>query len=232
MLRKMRFLLFLPFRAFRSVWHLIATLVLVASLMFNIAVFAVQGLYAATAGVLSAAGFTNSVVREAVATRSRQKVRREIGRETSQRVTRRLQRSAARSIGSAAGKAVPFIGVGVIAGAVALEVKDACDTARDMAGLEAALVAEGDPDEARLLAEQEFDCREVLPSYDDLPTREAIWETVRASPRQAWEAARGAGVAVADVDWTGWGTGVVTRVVGLLDRGSGSEPDDEPGIEE
>lgn len=234
--RTIRFFLVLPFRAVRSGWRLAATLLLVASLMFNIAVFAVQGLFAATAGALSAAGVTTAVVREAGATRSRQNVRRDIGRQTSQRVTRRLQRSTARSIASAAGEAIPFIGVGVIVGAVALEVKDACDTARDMAGLEAALIADGDPELAKEAAENAFDCtamiREGLPGYDDLPTREAIWDTVRASPRQAWETARDADVAVADVDWSGWGTAAVTRAVGLLDRVGGSDPDKEPVIEE
>lgn len=235
MFRTIRFLLYLPFRAFRFSWRLIVLLVLVASLMFNIAIFTVQGLYAAATGMLSAAGITTSVVRETVATRSKQRVRRQIGRETSQRVTRRLKRGAARSIGSAAGEAIPFIGAGVIAGALALEVKDACDTARDMAGLEAALMTEGDPDQAHQAAEDAFDCkamiRDELPSYDNLPTREGLWATVRASPRRAYEEARKAGVAVVDVDWAGWGSRIGSWAFGWLKSG-GSPTLDEPLAEE
>lgn len=221
-MRLLAFVLLFPVRVLRSAWHVIVPLLLVASLAFNIALFMVQGFYAATAGALSAAGFATVAAREAAEKAARQKAQRQIARETTRKVTRRVQRGAARSIGSAAGEAIPFLGVGVIAGALALEVDDACDTARDMAGLEAALALEGDPDLARRRAEDAFDCtamiREELPGYDDLPTREDLWAEMRGAPRKAYEAARNTGIAVAELDWSEARAGLGKDAGEIFDR--------------
>jgi len=186
----------------------ILVLVLLASLAFNIAVMTVSGVYTAASTALSAAGVTTAAMRETREKAVRKKTQTRIARQTTQRVKRRVQRGAARSIGSAAGEAIPVVGAGVIAGVLALEVNDACATARDMAGLEAALVSDGDPEDARREAEDSFDCtemiREELPDYNDLPTREEIWAEMRQAPADTYEAARHVGEALAEIDWRSW----------------------------
>ncbi|MGC9418751.1 MAG: hypothetical protein ACP5EN_07220 [Rhodovulum sp.] len=209
-----RTVLFFPLRVGRAAWRVGLSLLLLGALAFNIALFTVSGFYAAVSGALSAAGIATPAVREATRKATRQKAQRRIVRTTSRNVTRRVQRGAARSIASAAGEAIPFAGAGVVAGALVLEVKDACATARDMVGLEAALGAEDDPEAARRAAEDAFDCtamiREELPGYEDLPTREDLWARVRAAPGQAYEQARDAGIALTEWDWRAWAGGWFT----------------------
>lgn len=221
MLRAIGRVVFLLFRILRSGLRLVVPLLLVASLMFNAALFTVQGLYAVAAGALSSVGVATSAVRAAVSTRSRQAARRQIGRKTSQRVRRRVQRGAARSIGSAAGEAIPFIGVGVIAGGLALEVNDMCNTARDMAGLQAALAADDDPELAQQKAKNAFDrqemIREELPGYSDLPTREVLWAAILESPAAAWNKAKKnvpdlSDFSESDASWLSWVTGLACKV--------------------
>ena len=134
------------------------------------------------------------LTREAGALRKSRNATRKIARKTTRTVTRRMGRGAARSIGSAAGEAIPFIGIGVIVGGLALEVKDMCNTARDMAGLQAALAAEDDPELARQSAVDAFDCkamiREELPGYTDLPSRETLWADIRERPAAALNGAK------------------------------------------
>ncbi|TCM86953.1 hypothetical protein [Rhodovulum steppense] len=198
------FLLLLSVRLLVASWRVMVPVLLVASLAFNVALFSVQGLYTAAAGALAGAGIGTKAVREAASRASRQAAQREIVRETSQRVTRRVKRGAARSMASAAGEAIPFIGVGVIAGGLVWEVHDACETARNMSELEAALTADDDPEAARVDAEDSFDCSAIIPDFDNVPTSEVIWAEMRKAPGKAYDAARSAGIAVTEVDWSGW----------------------------
>lgn len=205
-----------------------AWLLLAVSLSFSAMLLTVSSVYTAASAALSAVGVTTVAAREAAAKATRAQAQRRVARQTTQRVTRRVQRSAARNIGSAAGEAIPVIGVGVIAGALALEVRDACATAQEMAGLEAALMTEGDPDEARQRAEEAFDCtamiRAELPGYEDLPTREDLWAQVRTAPETAYDAARDAGVALAEIDWPKWAGAVVRWTADRLDVTGGPAP--------
>ncbi len=178
-------LLTLPFRLIRRFATFFVVLALIASLGFNVAMFTISGVYAAAQGALSAVGIGTVVAREAGEKIARQNAARKISRETAKKVTQRVQRGAVRNIGSVFGEAVPFLGVSVIAGALVWEVKDACDTAADMEGLEAALTTDGDPEAAREQAVMNFDCGSILPSYDDLPGKEDILATVLSSSKEA-----------------------------------------------
>ena len=177
-------------RAFRRSARLLAVIALVASIALNLSMLTVSGVYATASAALSGVGVTTVAARELVARRATRK----IGRNAARTVTRRMRRGAARSIGSAAGEAIPFIGLGVIIGGLALEVRDICKTARDMAGLEAALASEDDPELAQQEAKDAFDCkamiREELPGYTDLPTREVLWAKIRESPAETWNGAK------------------------------------------
>ncbi|MDZ7710353.1 MAG: hypothetical protein U5K36_10010 [Roseovarius sp.] len=121
--------------------------------------------------------------------------KRKIAQKTARTVTRRMGRGAARNIGSAAGEAIPFIGIGVIVGGLALEVSDMCNTARDMAGLQAALAADGDPELAQQKAKNAFDCKAMI--REELPrllrcslTRADFVAAIRESPAAAWNGAK------------------------------------------
>lgn len=184
-------------------------LVLVASLALNLSMLTVSSVYTAASAALSGLGVTTVAAREAGRTRARRETTRRIGRQTARKVGRRMQRGAARNIASVGGEAIPVVGIAVLAGGLALEVRDACDTAADMAGLEAALATEGDADAeaARRAATENFDCtamiRETLPDYQKLPTKEDIWARAATAPARAYDRAREAGIAVSEVNWSG-----------------------------
>lgn len=192
-MRSILWLLGLPIRLIRRFATFFAVLALIASLAFNVATLTVSGVYAAASGALSAVGFTTVAAREAGERLTRRKAAQKIGRETTRRVSRRVQRGAVRNISSVAGEAIPVVGVAVIAGALSLEVKDACDTAADMAGLEAALATETDPEAAGRFATEAFDCtamiREQLPDFQELPSVDELLAIVTTTPQVAWEAA-------------------------------------------
>lgn len=164
------------------------------------------------------------------ATRHRQtEAVRAIGLDTAERAKHRAQRSAARNISSAAGEAIPFVGVAVIAGALAFEVRDACQTARDMAGFEAALLSDTDPQTEREAAMEAFDCaamiREEIPTYEDVPSKEEIWKEVLSAPGKAWERAKEIGMDLENYNWSGltelmWESSIKQ----LIDRLFDSEP--------
>lgn len=128
----------------------------------------------------------------------------------------------------------PVSGLSPASSGVRAAAGDACSfthniTTEDVRKMQVGCTVSSRPELAQTVAEDAFDhtamIREELPGFEDLPTREAFWSAVRASPRAARESARDAGVAVADVDWNGRGTGIVTRVIGLLERlgGPGAE---------
>lgn len=180
--------------AFRCVGKLLVVFVVLASIALNVSMLMVSGVYATASAVLSGIGVTTVAAREAGASLAARQTTQRIARRTAAGVTLRARRGAVRSITSVGAKAMPVIGVAVLAGALALEVRDACATAADMAGLEAALVAEGDAESARQAAIDGFDCnamiREELPGYTDLPSRDAVWADIRESPAAAWTSAK------------------------------------------
>ncbi|MDW4500514.1 hypothetical protein R5H30_21175 [Sulfitobacter sp. D35] len=216
-MRLMLWFLALPFRLIRRFATFFAVLALVASLAFNVATLTVASVYAAVTTGLNAVGVTTVAAREAGAKlASQRKVTQSIVRKSSQKVTRRAQRGAARNIASVGGEAIPVIGIAVIAGALTLEVRDACDTAADMAGLEAALAAEGSEEEleaVRAQAVASFDCASLIPEYDDLPGTDDIWVSMKSAPSAAYDKAKAAGISVTEYDWTGAAGSVVTTVI-------------------
>lgn len=215
-------------------------LLLLASLTFNFATLTVSAVYTAASAALTGMGVATVAAREAgeklalrqslersekAAARqlSKQKAVRKIGLDTAERAQRRVQRGAARNISSAAGEAIPFLGVAVVAGALAFEIQDACDTAKDMAGFEAALMAETDPDLAHQAAAESFDCvemiREEIPTYEDLPAKDDIWDIVKSSPGYAWEQAKATGMDLVEYDWPGTSARLWERFMGTVETG-------------
>ena len=119
---------------------------------------------------------------------------------TADGISNRAVRSSSRSISSMAGEAIPYVGVAVIAGVTALDLKDLCDTIKDMNELKRAFNPELQPSEDETTV-----CSVIV------PTKEELWETAKASPSKAWAAAREATPTLEDlreyefpdIDWTG-----------------------------
>ncbi len=114
----------------------------------------------------------------------------------------RLARQATRNSASVFAEAIPVVGVGVIAAALALDINDSCDTARDMAALAAAVEAEGDVEAARDASAEAFDCRDLIPNVEDLPTKDDILTKLRTAPDAAWKAGTGYYDTLAEKDWS------------------------------
>jgi hypothetical protein len=121
--------------------------------------------------------------------------------ETADAISNRARKSAAREMGSMAGEALPYLGTAVIVGVTAMELKELCDTIRDMNELKRAFNPELDPEEGATTV-----------CSMEVPTSEELWESAKGSPLAAWEAATGAverlpsidDLEVPDLDWSGY----------------------------
>ena len=124
----------------------------------------------------------------------------------------RLLRSASRSVATVPAKALPYAGAFVVAGLTAVEIKELCETMRDMdrikrmiddpdaeAESEPAVCPVPVPSRQQLLERIEGSAQRAwveskkyvpdLPDWDDVPNswREALQDTVPAILRDTWE---------------------------------------------
>lgn len=127
--------------------------------------------------------------------------------KVTNRVKTRTAKLATADIGATFGQSIPWIGVAVVVAATGYDLKTSCDTMRDMHALEVAF----NPDLANDPSVEEVCGLKV-------PTKEEIWNTVKASPGKAWDAAVQAlgdlpdlppapsidWPSMPDVDWTPW----------------------------
>ena len=174
--------LFRVLRLIGSLRRAVFLLLLLASLALNVATVTSTAVFAAVSGAVSAVSGAGTVLARHKAERQAQKT---AIRRTSARVSQRLARGAARSTAASAGEAVPYLGAAVVAAALAWDIRDACATAQDMAVLEAQLDDPGVAPE-----DVAFDCTDLIPGADDLPSAGDLLRTVRDAPAAAWEALR------------------------------------------
>jgi hypothetical protein len=106
---------------------------------------------------------------------------REAVESTTDRISRRAVKSSSREVGSMFVEAIPYAGVAVIAGVTALELKDLCDTMKDMNALRRAFSPDNTPTE-----DQTTVCAVSV------PTKDQLWDKIKASPQSAWAATTGA----------------------------------------
>lgn len=154
--------------------------VVVASLALTLATVTSQAVFDRVSALAGAAGFSTVAARNA----AERQAQIEAVQRTAERITERTMRAAGRNAASAAAEAMPGAGAAVIAMALALEARDACDTARDMAVL-TGLVAEPQADPKALAAE--VDCAHLLPKGIEPASIGAI----RAAAPGFWAKARG-----------------------------------------
>ena len=70
--------------------------------------------------------------------------------ETTETVSTRLVKATARSTSSVFAESIPYVGIGVIVAVTALELKDACDTMKDLHALDVAFNPEAANDEGEV----------------------------------------------------------------------------------
>ena len=94
------------------------------------------------------------------------------------RIQPRSRRAALANLAAAGGEALPFVGLGIIAGATAYEMKTACDTMRDLYDMQIAV----EPTLA-IHEDRNMVCGLQIPSQAEL------WSAVKESPGAAWDSA-------------------------------------------
>ena len=123
---------------------------------------------------------------------------------TTDRISKRAVITSSRSIGSMAGEAIPYLGTAVIVGVTTLELKDLCDTLRDMNELKRSF----SPGET-VNEDETTVCAMKVPSAKEL------WKVAKSSPETAWNTAKASTPSLEeiqqlefpDVDWTSaWGS--------------------------
>lgn len=184
-------------RVFHFLRKSLVILFLIASLSLNVATVAfssvamfVSAAFEAVTGAASVVGRTtrslDAKTREVDALRRPQTVKyrgqqrlvSEAVQDTTGRVYRRTAAAAIRSTSSMAAEAIPVIGIAAIVGITAWDLKDSCETMKDLRELEQAF----SPDAAT-----EPEVGEVCGMT--VPTKDEVYQSVRASPRLAWQAA-------------------------------------------
>lgn len=127
--------------------------------------------------------------------------------EITTRVRNRTVKLATADFAATAGQAIPWIGIGVVVAATAYDLDMSCQTMSDMKALDQ-VVNPSAADEADV----------SLVCGLKVPTAEQVWEEVKASPGQAWNAAASvlSGLLsvmpdlpawwgyVVSIDWTPW----------------------------
>lgn len=99
--------------------------------------------------------------------------------DTTHRVSRRMAAGATRNAGSVVAEAIPIAGIAVIIGVTAWDIKDSCDTMKDLHELDLAFnpSAALDPEATEVCGMQ-------------VPTKDEVWQAVRSSPGKAWNGAK------------------------------------------
>lgn len=118
--------------------------------------------------------------------------------ETSERIAKRTATGASRNVAATFGEAVPLYGIGVVIAATAWELRDACETMKDLHDLDVAF----NPEKAK-----SPDITEVCGLK--VPTKEELWQMVKSSPGKAVEIAKDVLPDLPDfeapkIDWKFW----------------------------
>lgn len=130
-----------------------------------------------------------------------------------QRIRTRTRQTALSNLAAMGGEALPVVGIGVIVAATAYELNMSCENMRDLYELQIEL----DPSLANP-ADRDMVCGLQV------PTRDELWQSIKASPGAAWDKAVGAAEGTADwarslerPDFSGAWQWVGSSVGGLFD---------------
>ncbi len=104
---------------------------------------------------------------------------RQVTNAAVKRTVARSANAAVRVVATAPGKAVPYLGTAVVLGAAGLEIRDLCNTVRDMKAIQ----REIDPTESHSEDERKI-------CGMDVPTKEQILSQIETVPLDAWQRSR------------------------------------------
>lgn len=96
--------------------------------------------------------------------------------DTNARIARRTVAAAARNSSSIVAQSIPYLGIAVVLGITAYDLKDSCDTTRDLHALDVAI----DPS-------KEFGADETAVCGLRVPTKDEVWEDVKSGSFEAWQ---------------------------------------------
>ena len=99
--------------------------------------------------------------------------------ETADTIGKRAVKTAKREVASMPGEAIPYLGTAIIVGVTALEISDLCATLKDMTALKKAF----NPDFSQ--SDEELEVCSI-----EIPPKDEIIAAVKASPQNAWNAAK------------------------------------------
>lgn len=97
--------------------------------------------------------------------------------DTVERISKRTVNRSARNVTAVFAEAIPLVGIGVVVGVTGLELRDSCNTLKDLKELELSF----NPAAAAMGDVQQVCGMEV-------PSRDEVWQVVKSSPREAWQA--------------------------------------------
>jgi hypothetical protein len=110
--------------------------------------------------------------------RGERRLLREAVTDTNGRIARRTAVAASRNASSVVAEAIPYLGIAAMLGVTAYDLKDSCDTIKDLHALDVAI----DPSK-ELGAEETEVCGLRVPS------KEEVWQSVKENSSEAWDAA-------------------------------------------
>lgn len=95
--------------------------------------------------------------------------------DTNGRIARRTATAATRNASSVVAEAIPYVGIAAMLAVTAYDLKDSCDTIKDLHALDVAI----DPT-------KEFGEQETAVCGLGVPTKDEVWQEVKSSSEEAW----------------------------------------------
>lgn len=95
--------------------------------------------------------------------------------DTNGRIARRTAQAATRNASSIVAEAIPYLGIAAMLGVTAYDLKDSCDTIKDLHSLDVAI----DPSKELRVEDAEVCGLRV-------PTKDEVWASVKSSSKEAW----------------------------------------------
>ena len=99
--------------------------------------------------------------------------------DTNSRIAKRTARTATRNASSVVAEAIPYVGIGAMLAVTAYDLKDSCDTIKDLHALDVAI----DPT-------KKFSAEDAHVCGLSVPTKDEVWQQVKSSSEEAWVGAR------------------------------------------
>ena len=206
-----------PFKIFGFAFKSVITLLFIASLFLNITMlvwqtgaFAVSTAFAGLTGmssVITGLKNTNDSLKKTnknlvVKNNTLQKQNKNLLKnkkhisKITKRIMTRTSIGAARNLASVPVEAIPTVGVAAVVGVTAFELKEACETMKDMNELNALMGIE-------VLSEIEASIEEKIVCSMEVPSADEVMDQVINSPRAAWEAMSNWDIELPS--WDDWG---------------------------